>query len=140
VTSTVINLPMPPSVNSLWRHGKGRVFCSKRYRTWLRVADTYYLANKRYWLPVKGHFRAVITLNEKKRRGDADNRVKAVFDFLQRVEIIENDSLCDGVTVEWGWAPEGCHVLLIPSSLPVTAPGRPVGPQRADGTYEALVG
>lgn len=119
--TTIINLPLPPSVNRIWRYSRatGKPFISDRYASWKRVADNYYLANKRHWPPVKGHFRAVVTLDAKHRRGDADNRVKALFDWLQRVEIIENDSLCDGLTVEWGWAPEGCrvHLMSAPASL-----------------------
>jgi crossover junction endodeoxyribonuclease RusA len=119
----MIALPMPPSMNAIWRYGKGRAFKSERYRVWLRAADNEFRLHHKEWDAVIGHFRALITLNEKRRRGDADNKIKCVLDFCQRVGLIENDSLCDGVTVEWGYAPEGCRVHLIPSSLstPVSA-------------------
>jgi Holliday junction resolvase RusA-like endonuclease len=135
----MIALPMPPSANRIWAHGKGRTFKSERYKIWQRAADNEFLQHRKEWAPVKGHFRALITLNAKRRKGDADNRIKATLDFCQRVGLIENDSLCDGVTAEWGFAPEGCRVHIFPSSLPVTAPGRPEGQQRADGTYPAKV-
>jgi Holliday junction resolvase RusA-like endonuclease len=135
----MIVLPMPPSLNAIWRYGKGRAFKSERYRVWLRAADNEFLQHRKKWLPVAGNFRVHITLNDKRRRGDADNRIKALLDFLQRVGLIENDKLCDGVTAEWGFAPEGARVHLTSSSLPVTPPGRPVGHQRANGTYEAEV-
>jgi Holliday junction resolvase RusA-like endonuclease len=137
----VIALPMPPSLNAIWRYGKGRAFKSKRYVAWLRAADAEFMLHRKEWRALKGHFRAAVVLNEKKRRSnaDCDNRGKAVLDWLQRVGLIENDALCDGVTVEWGEAPEGCRVYVYPPSLPVTAPGRPVGPQRADGTYEVAL-
>jgi Holliday junction resolvase RusA-like endonuclease len=133
----MIALPMPPSLNAIWRYGKGRAFKSKRYVAWLRAADAEFLLHRKEWLPVKGHFHAHILLNSTKRRSnqDCDNRCKVVLDFLQRVGIIENDSLCDGVAIGWGVAPEGVRIYLAPSPIPefvelMTAPGRPVGPQR----------
>jgi Holliday junction resolvase RusA-like endonuclease len=128
-----IALPMPPSLNAIWRYGKGRAFKSKRYVAWLRAADAEFLLHRKAWAPIKGRFRVSIVLNDKKRRSntDVDNRAKVVMDALQRWAVIENDALCDGVTVEWGFAPEGARVHLTSSSLPVTPPGRPVGPQRA---------
>jgi Holliday junction resolvase RusA-like endonuclease len=116
-----LSLPMPPSVNSLWRSrrigNKVSVYPSPRYATWKRVADNALLAKgKRRPKGVKGNFEAVVTLNDAKRRGDADNRMKALMDWLQRSGLIENDSLADKITV--GWGPTngaGCIVTLSPS-------------------------
>jgi len=36
--SATITLPLPPSVNALWRSGKGRTFRSRRYISWLKEA------------------------------------------------------------------------------------------------------
>ena len=115
---TVLDLPFPPSVNRIWRmrKGGGKPYLDTRYQTWKRVADNLYLANKRNWLPVKGNFRATITLDIAHRgRTDLDNRIKALLDWLQRAKIIENDSLCDGLNVKWGRAPDGCRVELRPT-------------------------
>lgn len=112
---TDISLAMPPSVNSIWRVNRFRnkPYLSERYKTWKRDADNRYLMNKKTWRPIAGHFRAHITLDETRRgNSDADNRVKCLMDFLQRVQIIENDKLCDGLTVTWGRAPEGCRIRL----------------------------
>lgn len=113
--SIVIDCPMPPSVNALWRYSRQRKapIISTRYATWKRVWDSIIMAT----VPrpkLLGHFAATITLSDKQRRGDADNRAKAVLDALQRCDIIENDSLADSITVRWGFAPEGCRVMLIP--------------------------
>lgn len=112
---TIIELAMPPSLNSIWRMNRERkkMYLSDRYKTWKRDADNRYLANKKNWLPVKGHFRAYITLDAKRRRGDCDNRIKGLLDWLQRVELIENDKLCDGVSIDYGHAPEGCRIHLV---------------------------
>lgn len=122
--SGIIALPFPPSVNRIWRtrtkaNGKPGFYLDKRYATWKRVADNEYLANKRHWKPVKGPFHITVTLNNQKRRGDADNRLKAVLDWLERVELIENDSLAESVLIRWGYAPEGCRVELSPAKVPV---------------------
>lgn len=113
--SIVIDCPLPPSVNALWRRRNGQksFYLDSRYATWKRVWDSIIMAT----VPrpkVHGHFAATITLSDKARKGDADNRAKAVLDALQRCEIIENDSLADSVTVRWGYAPEGCRVMLVP--------------------------
>jgi Holliday junction resolvase RusA-like endonuclease len=113
--SVVIDCPMPPSTNALWRRRNGQksFYLAPRYATWKRAWDAIIMA----MVPrpkVRGHFAATITLSDKKRRGDADNRAKAILDALQRCAIIENDSLADSITIRWGFAPEGCRVMLIP--------------------------
>ncbi len=109
----ILDLPMPPSVNRIWRRGRGKVvYLDPKYRAWRKEADA--LAMFRDWRRKrnKGPFMCSIVHNAAKRRGDADNRIKAVLDWLQRAEIIENDSLAEFVSAEWGNAPEGCRVTL----------------------------
>lgn len=111
-----INLPFPPSVNRIWRsrtgaNGKPAYYLDKRYATWKRVCDNTLMAT-RPRPQVRGHFTASITLSDTKRRGDADNRAKAILDWLQSAGVIENDSLADAVSIGWGYAPEGCCVRL----------------------------
>lgn len=109
---TIIDLPWPPSTNRIWRHGRGRTYLDPRYAAWKREADATYLANKRKWRPIKGQFNARITLDETRpRRGDLDNRIKPILDFLQRVGLIENDSLLKALSVTWGDA-DGVRVEL----------------------------
>lgn len=113
-----IHCPMPPSVNAIWRSGRSKsgkkqFYSSDRYKTWKRVFDNIIMA----MVPrprIEGRFYVSIVLNEKRRRGDADNRVKAVLDALQRCGIIEDDKLADSVSVRWGHAPEGCSIFLYP--------------------------
>lgn len=112
-----IKLPMPPSVNSIWRTGKnprtGRPihYRDKKYVAWIVEADRMLLAQKP--LPkITGHFSVIVTLDKSKRRGDADNRLKPVLDQLERAGIIENDKYADKVAVLWGEA-DGCSVQLV---------------------------
>jgi crossover junction endodeoxyribonuclease RusA len=111
----VIDLSMPPSVNSIWRYSRARKkpYLAERYQTWKRDADNRFLANRKAWRSIKGPFKAtVVFAKEKRGRSDLDNRVKALMDWLQRAAIIENDSLCESLSVSWGYAPEGCRVKL----------------------------
>lgn len=110
----VIDLTFPPSVNRIWRYRQGRKkpYLDSRYTSWKRVSDNLCLAAGWHKTPISGRFAVHITLSDKRRRGDADNRVKPVLDWLQQAAIIENDSLADSVSVSWGYAPEGCRVEL----------------------------
>lgn len=112
-----IHCPLPPSVNRLWRNrkGRGKPYLSDRYATWKRTFDNIIMA----MVPrqkIKGAFIASITLDRDKLPpgSDPDNRIKALFDALQRAEIIENDKLAESITVRKGYAPEGCTVVLSP--------------------------
>ena len=65
-----------------------------------------------------GKFEAVIQIFTKdgRKRKDADNRIKVVFDFAMRVGLIKDDSYCEKVTAEWvpeEAAPQsGCRLTL----------------------------
>jgi Holliday junction resolvase RusA-like endonuclease len=108
----VLDLPTPPSVNRLWRSARRRVFRSKTYLSWIRAADAELMVRRqRPKKRIEGPFEAHVTLS-RKVRGDVDNRVKAVLDFLQSREIIRNDSDCQRLTVERGDAAAGCRLVL----------------------------
>lgn len=52
---------------------------------------------------IDGPFQATVVLSPpNKRLFDIDNRVKVMLDFAQKVQIIENDSLCKKLLVECG--------------------------------------
>lgn len=112
-----IHLPMPPSVNRIWRShksGAGRVSISPEYAAWKRHADMLVISMgaKRGVKKLQGPFEANIFL--KRQRGDLDNRVKGVLDWAQSREFIEDDKHCERMTVEWGEAPHGCRLILRP--------------------------
>jgi Holliday junction resolvase RusA-like endonuclease len=117
-----IRLPFPPSANRLWRAGKtkGKFYIDPSYAAWRLEAQRAFLMQKRELGPsVHGGFQAFITLDEKKRKkaSDADNRVKAVLDFLQKMELIKNDKDADRVCVSWGPV-DGCSVTVFDSKAP----------------------
>jgi hypothetical protein len=48
----------------------------------------------------------------KTRMGDLDNPIKPLLDWLQRVELIEDDKYCDRILAQWGEVPLGVRVRL----------------------------
>lgn len=120
----VIDLPYPPSVNRLWRSTaaeKNRVYLSPAYVKWKDAADVLLLGAKGWRAQkITGAFHIEIALCPTAQghpRGDLDNRIKAVLDYLQRVEIIHNDKHCQRLLAEWvdrAGAPNGCRVKVRP--------------------------
>ena len=104
-----IILPFPPSLNRLWRSthkgGKTRVYRSRQYKLWVRQSDSWWMAQKLPGRPkiISESFKAKITLHPPdRRRRDSDNFMKAIMDFLQRIEVIRDDSDCREHTIAWG--------------------------------------
>lgn len=92
-------LPAPPSVNR---------FVSKlgnktpKFATWAKEADIAFICHRmhRTRCKIKGKFEAEFQFG--RDRSDFHNREKALFDWLQSREFIENDRFC-----EWrgsGWS------------------------------------
>lgn len=113
----VLDLPMPPSVNRIWRANKagpGRVSISPEYKAWKAHADklVMQLAQFRGLKTIVGPFEAKIVLQ--RQRGDLDNRAKGVLDFLQSRSVVVDDKFCERLTLEWGVAPHGCRVTVRP--------------------------
>ena len=125
----VIDLPYPPSVNKIWKSSsalsQNRVYLAPSYVKWKEHADAL-LMSQRGWAMhrISGPFSIEIDLcpTGKYPRGDLDNRIKAVLDFLQRVTVIKNDKDCQRLVVQWvelARAPEGCRATLRPIKLTV---------------------
>lgn len=115
----IIDLPMPPSVNRIWRAnkaGKKRVSISPEYDAWKKQADLLAMSSGQFRgiQPIRGKFEARIIL--KRVRGDLDNRAKGVLDWLQSRALIVDDKDCERLVLEWGDAPAGCRVFVIPRS------------------------
>lgn len=111
----VLDLPMPISVNRIWRahkSGKGHVSISPEYRRWKNEADALAMSTAQFrgLKPITGKFEAKIVV--KRSAGDIDNRGKGVLDWLQSRGVILDDKHCERITLEWGDAPTGCRVSL----------------------------
>lgn len=99
----VLDLPAPPSVNRLWRVGKGRVYRSPKYVEWLLEAGLEIMAQKPKLAckAIKGPYALVIKMAPRSSLADADNFIKAISDLLQKHNMIENDRLCRKLLVVW---------------------------------------
>lgn len=111
----VIDLPMPPSVNRIWRAnraGPKKVSISPEYAAWKQHADRMTLATAQFrgLRTITGPFEAKIVLQ--RQRGDLDNRSKGILDWLQSRLVIEDDKFCERLVMEWGEAPAGCRVTV----------------------------
>lgn len=126
---TRVHLPLPPSVNRIWRAsraGKHKVSRSAQYRAWIKRADALALATAalRGVPTINGRFVALITLAldpviaadvAREPPFDLDNRIKGVLDWAQSRRLIGNDRRCMELTVRWGApgeAPYGCKLTL----------------------------
>lgn len=107
---TTLSLPFPPSVNRLWRVGKGkRVYKDPSYTRWIAQCEAEIFAQR--LTPILGSYRLQIDATRPdKRKRDIDNIIKAVSDVLQHTGIIENDHLCVEVTARW--VKDGPPVLI----------------------------
>lgn len=119
VRKIVIDLPIPPSVNRIYTRGRKGVCLSAAYARWLQEADVTVIENRQScWKQggtLKGPFAVNIELNNT-HRGDGDNRIKALLDYAQSREYIENDKDCTGGAWMWvdpDYAPCGARLTII---------------------------
>ena len=114
----VLDLPAPPSVNRTRKvNWKGK----RQVTAWTNVADGYVMAAKgRTLSPLQlrkiQRFELLITMSEHHTKIDLDNGLKALIDYLRRIELIEDDSPkhLRRLVVQWGTAPFGCRVTVRP--------------------------
>jgi Holliday junction resolvase RusA-like endonuclease len=107
--SITLKLPVPPSTNNLFVNGKRGRFKSQRYKDWVLEAHSW--LKQQTCGVVIGAYLVEITLPEM-IRGDIDNRIKPISDFLVTEGVTPDDkhlwkvSVERNPNVEPGW----CHV------------------------------
>lgn len=113
----VFDLPRPTSVNRLEKRLGNQ---SSKVQRWIRAADHHLMHHPAEWRriqagAVKGPF-LIDIIWDREQFGclDIDNPVKVLLDYLERLQLIENDRLCWAMTVAFGTAPDGCRVRLRP--------------------------
>lgn len=112
-----IDLPLPPSTNSLYQNvkGKGRVR-TMGYNAWLIAAGKVITSQrvKAYDVPVQV---CVYLEDSPKTEGDADNRIKACLDLLVKHRVIAGDCKLHVRRACAEWSPEtkGCRVSIRPA-------------------------
>lgn len=121
-----INLSFPPSTNDIWAYGARNVRMGGKYLKWQTENDKLVMAQRLRFKTIMGAFTSEIILDEYKYGGfDLDNGIKAILDYCQRIDAIENDKFNRRLLVEWGKTTYGCKVILKPwenSAQPKTPP------------------
>ncbi|MGE4872693.1 RusA family crossover junction endodeoxyribonuclease [Yersinia enterocolitica] len=99
MTEYHIDLPWPPSVNTYWRHSRGRHYISEKGTKYRQtVIDTIKHLN----LDINTSARLKISISAHvpdRRRRDLDNLQKAVFDSLVHAEFMQDDEQIDDFRV-----------------------------------------
>lgn len=95
-----LTLPEPPSVNRIWRNGRGRNYLSQEARDFklaAKVAATKagYLKGGAFPFPAGVAIRVTLTWFRNRRAGDLDNRAKATLDCLNRVLWADDDQVVE---------------------------------------------
>lgn len=112
-TGFTLALPAPPSVNRFMRRLGNK---SPEVVKWSQQCDKHILMTRPRPTRVHGHFVCTIMWDgDGAGYIDIDNRIKPLLDYLQRVELIDDDKLCWRLHVGWGAAPLGCVVHVQPT-------------------------
>jgi crossover junction endodeoxyribonuclease RusA len=118
---TIVTLPIPPSVNALWRTWRGRVHRSKTYAAW-REAAGWELAIQR---PARIPGPVTVTIaagRPDRRKRDVDNLPKAILDLLQAHQVIADDSQVMKITTGWdSTVPAGTVRVTVESAMVMMA-------------------
>ena len=99
-SAVAINLPFPPTVNHIWQSSGKRRYLSKEYEAFLGMVGVIVEREK---VPQFGKQRLSVAIRlhwPNKRRGDLDNRCKAILDSLQRAGVFDDDEQIDRLTLE----------------------------------------
>ena len=88
-----LELPYPPSTNRLWRSDRGgRPHLTKEARRYKSAVRLRALAAG-HRKPIEGPVYVMLAVYRPLRRGDLDNRVKAVLDALRGVAFVDDDQV-----------------------------------------------
>lgn len=111
-----LTLPMPPSVNELFRNKRGRGRVKTRvYEDWQGHAGWYLRSQSP--LPVHGHVVIALSVERSSSVADIDNRVKALFDLLCTHKVIDDDRYVVGFCIAWAPpAAKMARVMILPAA------------------------
>jgi len=102
-----IQIPFPPSVNSLWRIGRGRMFRSKKYTAFMKLCDEEIIWEKKPPIDYKIEIEVVVGRPRNKDgsvtkvRMDIDNRLKSCLDVIEHIGVYIDDCLIEKITAMW---------------------------------------
>ena len=112
-----LKLPWPPSVNTYWRHARGRHYISKKGKEYrqqiIKIIQQQHLdINTPARLKI-----AIIANAPDKRRRDLDNLQKAVFDSLTHAGFMQDDEQIDDFRVRRGERERGGSLDIVITEL-----------------------
>lgn len=123
----VLNLPLPPSVNSYRTIFRNRMGISKAGKEFKAKVSDYVVE---YRVPKLGSARLemkVVLYPRDRRKQDIDNRIKALWDALGDAGVFDDDEQIDVLIVERGEIKKGgaCLVMIdildkIEETTPIT--------------------
>jgi len=120
----ILNLPLPPSVNSYRTIFRGRMGISKAGREFKAQVSDYVVE---YRVPKLGKARLemkVVIYPRDRRKQDIDNRIKALWDALGDAGVFDDDEQIDVLIIERGEIKKGGGVLVfidkIEENTPIT--------------------
>ena len=108
----VLNLPLPPSVNSYRTIFRNRMGISKAGREFKAKVSDYVIE---YKVPKLGAARLemkVVLYPRDKRKQDIDNRIKALWDALGDAGVFDDDEQIDVLLIERGEIKKGGGCLV----------------------------
>ena len=108
---STIDLPLPPSVNRLWRSNRGRVHRAAPYVAWLKEAGWSLLRQRPKRLTGWVRISIAAGLPDRRRR-DLDNLLKTILDLLVAHQVIETDADVAALDARWDELVPGGRVRL----------------------------
>lgn len=92
------------------------MYRSPHYTAWLTEASA--MARKQKPEAVHGHYKLSLNaVRPDKRKRDLDNLLKATSDLLVSVGVIDDDSLCEMISLRWVTGGEGIYVRVEPAGV-----------------------
>lgn len=94
-------LPIPPSVNHAYQFTRNGNYKSSAYKRWWVEAQTAFNIQHEEINTMTGRLSVeyLISFGDKRKR-DIDNYLKATTDFLEAMEVFENDNQIDDIHVK----------------------------------------
>ena len=99
-----LTLPYPPQANNMFTVARGRKIKSGAYRSWSEQVAWSLRAGGQPPMHRGAYELHIIARRPDRRRRDLDNLIKPISDALTACRVIEDDSLCQRLTVEWAKA------------------------------------
>lgn len=115
-------LPFPPSTNNLFENASKGRRRSPRYNAWRETAG------KLLMMQGRKHVRGCVALavdlvKPDRRKRDLSNTLKAIEDLLVDMQVIEDDSLIQALSVQWVESGVPCVVTITDlSAVPLESP------------------